>query len=75
MKKRCGLSAIEKTRGSFEGAIRIPLRALSFLFNDLAFPGLPANSLKFLTSLLSLPPLANFLIANALLMLLAPIRR
>jgi hypothetical protein len=42
-------------RGSFEGAIRIPLRALLFLFNDLAFPRIPRNSLKFLRSLFSIP--------------------
>jgi len=30
-------SRIDERRGSFEGAIRIPLRAPSFLFNSLAF--------------------------------------
>jgi hypothetical protein len=42
-------------RGSFEGAIRIPLHALSFLFNDLAFLVIPRKSLKFLTLLFSVP--------------------
>jgi hypothetical protein len=36
-----------QNRGSFEGAIRIPLRALLFLFNDLAFLRNPRKSLKF----------------------------
>jgi hypothetical protein len=42
-------------RGSFEGAIRIPLRASSFLFNDLVFLRIPRKSLKFLTSVFSIP--------------------
>ena len=45
----------DEMRGSFEGAIRISLRALSFLFNDLAFLCIPRKSLKFLTSLFSIP--------------------
>ena len=46
---------IEKNRGSIEGAgaIRIPLRALSLLFNDLAFRRIPCSSLKLLSSLFS----------------------
>ncbi len=28
---------LEKSRGTFEGALRILLRAASFLFNDFAF--------------------------------------
>jgi hypothetical protein len=42
-------------RGSFEGAKRIPLRALMFLFNDLAFLRIPRKSLKFHSSLFSIP--------------------
>lgn len=37
----------DEMRGSFEGAIRVPLRALSFLFNDIAFLCIPRKSLKF----------------------------
>ena len=44
----------DEMRGSFEGAIRIPLRALSFLFSDLAFLCIPCKSLKFLPSLFSI---------------------
>src|SRR5882672_2176135 len=42
-------------RGSFEGAIRIPLHASSFFFNDLVFLVIPRKSLKFLTPLFSIP--------------------
>jgi len=52
---RMRISTPEEKRGSFEGAIRIPLRALSFLFNDLAFLRIPRKSLKFLTLLFSIP--------------------
>jgi hypothetical protein len=45
---------IDEMRGSFGGAIRIPLRALSFLFNDLVFPGISCKSLKFLILLFSI---------------------
>jgi hypothetical protein len=45
----------EKKRGSSEGAIRIPLRASLFLFNDLGFLHVPGKSLKFLASLFSIP--------------------
>src|SRR5580700_119019 len=45
----------EKKRGSFEGAIRIPLRASLFLFNDLGFLHVPRKSLKFHSSLFSIP--------------------
>jgi hypothetical protein len=44
---------LEEKRGSFEGAIRIPLHASSFFFNDLAFLVIPRKSLKFLTPLFS----------------------
>ncbi len=43
---------VEK-RGSFEGAIRIPLHASSFFFNDSVFLVIPRKSLKFLPSLFS----------------------
>jgi hypothetical protein len=46
---------LEESRGSFEGAIRIPLHASSFFFNDLAFLVIPRKSLKFLTPLFSIP--------------------
>jgi hypothetical protein len=46
---------LEEKRGSFEGAIRIPLHASSFFFNDLAFLVIPRKSLKFLTPLFSIP--------------------
>ena len=46
---------LEERRGSFEGAIRIPLHASSFFFNDLAFLVIPRKSLKFLTPLFSIP--------------------
>jgi hypothetical protein len=51
---RWNLGAPEK-RGSFEGAIRILMHALLFLFNDLAFLGIPHKSLKFQTLLFSIP--------------------
>ena len=54
-KTPCGTSAIEKKRGSFEGAIRIPSRASSFLFNDLVFLRIPRKSLKFHSALFSIP--------------------
>jgi len=46
-------------RGSFDGAIRIPLHALMLLFNDLAFLCIPRKSLKFhalLFSISTAPP-------------------
>jgi hypothetical protein len=46
---------IRENRGSFKGAIRIPLRALMFLFNDLAYLCIPRKSLKFLALLFSIP--------------------
>ena len=46
---------LEEKRGSFEGAIRIPLHASSFLFNDLAFLVIPRKSLRFLAALFSIP--------------------
>src|SRR5271170_2483061 len=49
------ISTPEKKRGSFGGAIRIPLHALSFLFNDLTFLRVPRKSLKFHSSLFSIP--------------------
>ena len=42
-------------RGSFEGAIRIPLHASLFLFIDLAFLAIPRKSFGFLTLLFSIP--------------------
>ena len=44
----------KKKRGSFEGAIRIPVHSSSFLFNDLVFLRIPRKSLKFLTLLFSI---------------------
>ena len=46
---------IEKERGSFEVAIRIPLRSPSFLFNDLVFLRIPRKSLKPRQLLFSIP--------------------
>jgi len=46
---------LEEKRGSFEGAIRIPLHASSFFFNDLVFLVIPHKSLIFLTQLGSIP--------------------
>jgi len=46
---------LEEKRGSFEGAIRIPLHASSFFFNDLVFLVIPRKSLKLLTPLFSIP--------------------
>src|SRR6266481_3285076 len=48
-----------RKRGSFRGAIRIPLHALLFLFNDLAFPLIPRKSWKFLTLLFSISTAPN----------------
>jgi hypothetical protein len=45
---------VREKRGSFEGAIRIPLRSPSFLFNDLVFLGIPRKSLKFRQLLFSI---------------------
>jgi hypothetical protein len=45
----------EEKRGSFKGAIRIPLHASLFLFNDLAVLCIPCKSLRFLTLLFSIP--------------------
>ena len=53
------------SRRKSEGAIRIPLHALTFLFNDLAFPGIPCRSLKFHSSLFSIPTAqATFLLTH-----------
>jgi hypothetical protein len=41
-------------RGSFEGAIRISLHALSFLFNSFAFRRIPRKSLRVHSSLFSI---------------------
>ncbi len=46
---------LAEKRGSFEGAIRIPLHASSFFFNDLVFLVIPRKSLKFLAPLFSIP--------------------
>jgi hypothetical protein len=54
-KKTFRISTTDEKRGSFEGARRIPLRARTFLFNDLAFLRIPRKSLKFLTLLFSIP--------------------
>src|SRR5260370_36156334 len=48
-------SMTKESRGSFEGAIRIPLHASLFLFNDLPFLRIPRKSLKFPTLLFSIP--------------------
>ncbi len=42
--------------------MRIPLRAPSFLFNDLAFLRIPRKSLKFLQLLFSIPTAPTILI-------------
>jgi len=65
--RRCLSCAMEEsstglTKG--EGAIGIPLRALSFIFNDLAFPCIPRMSLKFLTSLFRKPTTLSSVSAN-----------
>ena len=44
----------KEKRGSFEGAIRVPLRALLFLFNNLVFLCIPRT--RFQNLVLSLPP-------------------
>ena len=49
------ISAKEEKRGSFEGAIRIPLRSLMLFFNGLALLRIPRKSLKFHSSLFSIP--------------------
>jgi hypothetical protein len=46
---------LEEKRGSFKGAIRIPLHTSLFLFNDLAFLCIPCKSLRFLSLLFSIP--------------------
>src|SRR5882724_283924 len=51
---RVKVSSTKQKRGSFEGAVRIPLHALLFLFKDLAFLRIPSKSLKF-RLLLSIP--------------------
>jgi hypothetical protein len=43
------LHETDEMRGSFERAIRIPLRPSLFLFNDLEFLRIPRKSLKFLS--------------------------
>lgn len=42
-------------RGAIEGPIRIPLHSLLFLFNALAFPSIPSNSLTFRPVVFSIP--------------------
>ena len=54
-KSTFGISTIDEKRGSFEGAIRIPLRALSFLFNDLVIRRIPCKPLQFLLLVFSIP--------------------
>jgi hypothetical protein len=49
------ISSTKEKRGSFEGAIRIPLNASLFLFNDLAFLRIPRKSFRFPTLLFSIP--------------------
>ena len=49
------ISSPKEKRGSFEGAIRIPLHASLFLFIDLAFLAIPRKSFGFLTLLFSIP--------------------
>jgi hypothetical protein len=48
-------SQSQKKRGAFKGPIRIPLHSLLFLFNALAFPSIPSNSLKFRLVVFSIP--------------------
>ena len=50
-----GISVVEKKRGAIKGPIRIPLHSQLFLFNALAFPGIPSNSLKFRPEVFSIP--------------------
>src|SRR5258708_39239370 len=52
---RVRISSPKEKRGSFEGAIRIPLHASLFLFIDLAFLAIPRKSFGFLTLLFSIP--------------------
>src|SRR5260370_1949043 len=59
-------SMTKESRGSFEGAIRIPFHASLFLFNDLPFLRLPPKPSKFPTLFFPLPtppphpPLSSF---------------
>ena len=68
LKKALRTLTIKKTRESFEGAIRIPSRASSFLFNDLEFLRIPRKSLQFLASLFSIPttPASSLSLSNGL---------
>src|SRR5712692_4842735 len=52
---RVRISSPKEKRGSFEGAIRIPLHASLLLFIDLAFLAIPRKSFGFLTLLFSIP--------------------
>lgn len=55
-------------RGSFKGAIRICLRFLSFLFNDVVFLHIPRKSPRSLRLLFSFPtaPTSIFFLHNVL---------
>src|SRR5260370_17336521 len=55
---RVRISSPKEKRGSFEGAIRIPLHASLFLFIDLAFLAIPRKSFGFPTLLFSSIPTA-----------------
>jgi hypothetical protein len=44
-----------RKRGSLKGAVKVPLRVSSFLFNALAFRSTPRKSLKSLSLLFSIP--------------------
>src|SRR5258708_12954353 len=50
---RVRISSPKEKRGSFEGAIRIPLHASLFLFIDLAFLAIPRKSFGFLDLVVS----------------------
>ena len=63
--RRSGNSMRLTKRGSFEGALRIPLRSPSFLFNDLVFPRIPRKSLKFRRFLFRSPPPLPILLLKA----------
>src|SRR5260370_2628210 len=55
---RVRISSPKEKRGSFEGAIRLPLPASLFLFIDLAFLAIPRKSFGFPTLLFSSIPTA-----------------
>jgi hypothetical protein len=50
-----GISVVEKKTRGLKGPIRIPLHSQLFLFNALAFPSIPSESLKFRTVVFSIP--------------------